>query len=113
MSGATTGAGRRAVLLVANSAAPYSRGLRVARSLAAEGWEVEIAAVAEIGLETDLETGPQTGLEPGTEAGNTAGTAAPLVESDVSNPSVLIRRYQPGGPFARWATGRSGLRGRF
>ena len=37
---------RRAVLLVANSAAPYSRGLRVARSLVEAGWDVEIAAVA-------------------------------------------------------------------
>ena len=35
---------RRAVVLVANSAAPYSRGLRVARSLAEAGFEVEIAA---------------------------------------------------------------------
>ena len=35
---------RRAVLLVANPANPYSRGLRVARSLAAAGWDVEIAA---------------------------------------------------------------------
>ena len=34
----------RAVLLVANPANPYSRGLRVARSLAAAGYDVEIAA---------------------------------------------------------------------
>ena len=38
---------RRAVVLVANAAAPYSRGLRGARSLAAAGYEVEIAALAE------------------------------------------------------------------
>ena len=36
----------RAVLLVANPAAPYSRGLRVARSLHDRGFDVEIAAVA-------------------------------------------------------------------
>jgi glycosyltransferase involved in cell wall biosynthesis len=65
---------RRAVLLVANSAAPYSRGLRVARSLAAAGWEVEIAAVA---------------------ADN-----APLEERDGN---VLIRRYKPSGRWVRWA----------
>ena len=34
----------RAVVLVANAANPYSRGLRVARSLAAAGFDVEIAA---------------------------------------------------------------------
>jgi glycosyltransferase involved in cell wall biosynthesis len=65
---------RRAVLLVANSAAPYSRGLRVARSLAAAGWEVEIAAVT--------------------------ADDAPLEERDGD---VLIRRYQPSGRWVRWA----------
>ena len=65
---------RRAVLLVANSAAPYSRGLRVARSLAAAGWEVEIAAVA--------------------------ADDAPLEERDGD---VLIRRYRPSGRWVRWA----------
>ena len=40
------GAPLRAVLLVANPAAPYSRGLRVARSLRERGFQVEIAAVA-------------------------------------------------------------------
>ena len=41
----TAGHRRRAVLLVANTAAPYSRALRVGRSLAEAGWQVEIAAV--------------------------------------------------------------------
>lgn len=69
------GRGRpRAVLLVANSAAPYSRGLRVARSLAEAGYDVEIAAVAD-----------------GDE---------PLEERDGS---VLIRRYRPRGPWLRRA----------
>ena len=78
----------RAVLLVANTAAPYSRGLRVARSLAAAGYAVEIAAVAD-------------GREPGTEMDG----------------QVLIRRYAPSGRWAGWATERrrapgSGVRGR-
>ena len=65
----------RAVLLVANSAAPYSRGLRVARSLAAAGWDVEIAAVA-----------------------------APDVPDEERDGQVRIRRYRPSGVLARWAT---------
>jgi glycosyltransferase involved in cell wall biosynthesis len=67
------GHARRAVLLVANTAAPYSRALRVARSLAGEGWAVEIAAVA--------------------------GEGARAVEHDGE---VLTRRYVPTGPLARW-----------
>lgn len=70
-----TGGGRpRAVLLVANGAAPYSRGLRVARSLAEAGYDVEIAAVAEGDL--------------------------PIEERDGD---VLIRRYRPRGPWLRRA----------
>jgi glycosyltransferase involved in cell wall biosynthesis len=63
----------RAVLLVANPAAPYSRGLRVGRTLADAGWDVEIAAVAAGGV--------------------------PLEEQDGA---VVIRRYVPSGPFKRW-----------
>lgn len=63
----------RAVLLVANTAAPYSRALRVARSLAGAGWDVEIAAVA--------------------------GGGSPREERDGA---VVIRRYVPSGPFRRW-----------
>ena len=63
----------RAVLLVANRAAPYSRALRVARSLSEAGWRVEIAAVAGDGL--------------------------PRVERDGD---VLMRRYAPSGPLRRW-----------
>ncbi|MEZ0239723.1 MAG: hypothetical protein ACAH65_02900, partial [Chloroflexota bacterium] len=65
----------RAVLLIANTAAPYSRGLRVARSLAAAGWEVEIAAV----------TGPD-------------------VPDEERDGDIRIRRYRPSGPLRRWAT---------
>ncbi|HEV8280416.1 MAG TPA: glycosyltransferase family 4 protein [Candidatus Limnocylindrales bacterium] len=65
----------RAVLLVANTAAPYSRGLRVARSLARAGWDVEIAAVAGSGVAEDERAG-----------------------------DIRIRRYRPSGPLRRWAT---------
>ena len=64
----------RAVLLVANPAAPYSRGLRVARSLAAAGLDVEVAAMAGEGLPAEERDG-----------------------------AVTIRRYVPRGPFARFA----------
>jgi glycosyltransferase involved in cell wall biosynthesis len=63
----------RAVLLVANAAAPYSRGLRVARSLADDGWEVEIAAIA-----------------------------GKRVAREEWDGQVLTRRYEPSGPLARW-----------
>jgi glycosyltransferase involved in cell wall biosynthesis len=61
----------RAVVLVANPASPYSRGLRIARALAEEGYAVEIAAIAAPGL--------------------------PEREYDGS---IEIRRYRPSGPFA-------------
>lgn len=60
----------RAVLLVANVADPYSRALRVARSLDAAGYDVEIAAVA---------------------------GDAPAAETDGR---IQIRRYAPSGRFA-------------
>ena len=69
----------RAVVLVANTAAPYSRGLRVARSLAAAGYEVEIAAVT--------------------------GDDQPVEERDGD---VVTRRYRPSGRWARWAEPHSG-----
>jgi glycosyltransferase involved in cell wall biosynthesis len=77
---------RRAVVLVANTAAPYSRGLRVARSLAAAGFDVEIAAVAGRGL--------------------------PVEEPDTRDPSVVTRRYRPSGMLRRWSTADdAGMRG--
>jgi glycosyltransferase involved in cell wall biosynthesis len=72
----------RAVVLVANAAAPYSRGLRVARTLADLGFAVEIAAVA-----------------------------APSVPREEQDGDIVIRRYEPIGPWARWATGRTRSRG--
>lgn len=66
--------GRRAVVLVGNQAAPYSRALRIARALVEEGFEAEIAAVTGDGV-ADLE----------------------------HDGAVLIRRYRPSGPFASMA----------
>lgn len=70
---------RRAVILVANPAAPYSRGLRLARSLAADDWDVEIAAVT--------------------------GDGQPVEERDGD---VLIRRYAPTGRWKDLAAERQG-----
>jgi glycosyltransferase involved in cell wall biosynthesis len=70
----------RAVVLVGNPAAPYSRALRIARALVMAGYTVEIAAVAAEGL-------------PEREAGE----------------GWVLRRYGASGPWARWGTspGRS------
>ncbi len=68
----------RAVLLVANPAAPYSRGLRVARSLAGLGYEVEIAA--------------------------TAASGQPESEHDGA---IITRRYRSSGPWARFDRDRT------
>jgi glycosyltransferase involved in cell wall biosynthesis len=65
---------RRAVVLVGGPAAPYSRGLRIARALEATGFRVEIAAVAAEGL--------------------------PVHQMDGR---IEIRRYRPTGPFALMA----------
>jgi glycosyltransferase involved in cell wall biosynthesis len=65
---------RRAVVLVGNPAAPYSRALRIARALAAERYAVEIAAIA--------------------------GEGAPPRELDGA---IEWHRYRPSGFFARMA----------
>jgi len=72
----------RAVVLVGNPANPYSRSLRIARTLEEAGFEVEIAAVAVDG--------------------------APEVEADGG---VTIRRYRPSGPFASMAATHQGTVG--
>jgi glycosyltransferase involved in cell wall biosynthesis len=64
------------VILVANTAAPYSRGLRVARSLAAAGYDVEIAA-----------------------------TTGPGLDATERDGAIVTRRYEPTGRWARFATG--------
>jgi glycosyltransferase involved in cell wall biosynthesis len=69
---------RRAVVLVGGPVAPYSRALRVARVLDAEGYETEIAAVAAAGLPAEEALGP-----------------------------VYLRRYRPSGPWARLGASRA------
>lgn len=76
MSG-NAGALPRAVVLVANAAAPYSRGLRVARSLVVAGYEVEIAAVGRPDLPAEEVDGP-----------------------------IRLHRYPPTGPWARFSAER-------
>ena len=80
---------RRAVVLVGGPAAPYSRAIRIARALAAEGFDVEIAAIAASGL-PDRE--PVAAARPG------------AVGEPVPDPAAVghieIRRYRPSGPWA-------------
>jgi glycosyltransferase involved in cell wall biosynthesis len=75
------GGGRRAVVLVHNPVAPYSRALRVARSLAGEGWEVLIAGLARSDLPEDDRDG-----------------------------SVRIIRVAPAGSLARFVSAPGGRR---
>jgi glycosyltransferase involved in cell wall biosynthesis len=63
------------VVLVGGPARPYSRALRIARTLASEGYDVEIAAISTSGV--------------------------PEVEQDGG---VMVRRYVPSGWFARFAS---------
>jgi len=77
---------RRAVVMVGGPAAPYSRSIRIARALSAEGFAVEIAAVASPGL-PERET--IAIARPGT-AGPAAGDPGP----------IELRRYRPKGPWA-------------
>jgi glycosyltransferase involved in cell wall biosynthesis len=80
---------RRAVVLVGGPAAPYSRAIRIARALAAEGFDVEIAAIAAPGLQ-DRE--PVAAARPGT-----VGEPAP---DPAAVGQIEIRRYRPAGPWA-------------
>ena len=63
---------RRAVILVGNPANPYSRAIRIGRTLTARGYDVEIAAPLAEGLPETEHDGP-----------------------------LVIRRYRPTGTFAR------------
>jgi glycosyltransferase involved in cell wall biosynthesis len=68
--------------------APYSRAIRIARALAAEGLDVEIAAVAAPGLPERERVSPG---RPGT-----VGVPEPTTGSAGS---IEIRRYRPSGPW--------------
>jgi glycosyltransferase involved in cell wall biosynthesis len=78
----------RAVVLVGGPAAPYSRSIRIARALAAEGFSVEIAAVASPGL-PDREV-----IDPGRPGA--AGEPEAGIET---RPPIELRRYAPSGPW--------------
>jgi glycosyltransferase involved in cell wall biosynthesis len=65
---------KRAVLLVGNPANPYSRAIRLGRTLTDEGYDVEIAATYEEGAALEQRDGP-----------------------------LLIRRYKPSGIYASMA----------
>lgn len=86
---ASAPAGRRAVVLVGGPAAPYSRSLRIARALAAEGFAVAIAAIAAPGLperEPVAPPAPSSAGEPEPEAAAIG--------------SIELRRYRPRGIWA-------------
>jgi glycosyltransferase involved in cell wall biosynthesis len=68
--------------------APYSRAIRIGRALAAEGFDVEIAAVAAAGL-------PEREPVPPGRAGST-GSPQPRPD-DIG--ALEIRRYRPSGPW--------------
>lgn len=91
----------RAVVLVGGPAAPYSRSVRVARALSAEGYAVEIAAVAADGLPAHEDVAP---ARPG---------AAGMPEPDPAAAGPIeLRRYAPRGPWKVLGTseGASGAR---
>jgi glycosyltransferase involved in cell wall biosynthesis len=69
----------RAVILVGGPAKPYSRALRIARTLVDAGFRVEIAAIAADGLPDREMEGP-----------------------------ITIRRYRPSGPYAGMAATQAG-----
>ncbi len=88
---------RRAVVLVGGPAAPYSRAMRIGRALAAEGFTVEIAAVAAAGLPDREPVAPA--------AAGAAGEPEP--QPGAAGP-IEIRRYRPSGIWA-WLGASEGL----
>lgn len=83
---APVGVGKRAVVLVGGPVAPYSRALRIARALAAEGFAVEIAAIAVPGLPER----EHVGLRP-------AGVEVDPADRPKGQPGIELRRYRPRG----------------
>jgi glycosyltransferase involved in cell wall biosynthesis len=75
-------------VLVGGPAAPYSRSVRIARALAAEGYAVEIAAVAAPGLPDREVVGP-----------GRAGAAGEPEPGFERRPPIELRRYSPSGPW--------------
>ena len=57
LDGTVSAGVRRAVVLVGGPARPYSRALRIARTLVGEGYDVEIAAISRVGCPRSSGTG--------------------------------------------------------
>jgi glycosyltransferase involved in cell wall biosynthesis len=111
----------RAVILVANPAAPYSRALRIARTLVAAGYRVEIAAVAadrlperEPGDGWELRRYRASGIwsrRPGSSGGN-AQARGPARPGAGSSARRLVRRVVDlGAAFRRWIFWPHSVRG--
>lgn len=94
---APVGTGKRAVVLVGGPVAPYSRALRIARALAAEGFDVEIAAIAAPGLP------PEESI-----AGPTPGNAGGPEPAPDAIGRIVLRRYRPSGPWAALGSSTAG-----
>ena len=101
----------RAVVLVGNPVAPYSRALRIARTLEGIGYAVEIAAVAaaglperEVGAGYEIRRYPRSGLWARPRASSRADDGA--ARSEGSAPGLLagtVRRVvRIGAALRRW-----------
>ena len=78
---------RRAIVLVHNPVAPYSRALRIARSLEAAGWEVLIAGTARAGLPDEERDGTVRIVRV-----HPAGPLAPFVEPRDGTGRAIVAR---------------------
>ena len=101
----------RAVVLVGNPVAPYSRALRVARTLEGIGYAVEIAAVAapglperEVGAGYEIRRYPSSGLGVRPRASSRADAAATRSEGSAPGlPARTVRRVvRVVAAFRRW-----------
>ena len=101
----------RAVVLVGNPVAPYSRALRIARTLEGIGYAVEIAAVAaaglperEVGAGYEIRRYPRSGLWARLRASSRADDGA--ARSEGSAPRLLARTVRRvvriGAALRRW-----------
>jgi hypothetical protein len=82
---------RRAVVLVGGPANPYSRALRVARALTADGYDVEIAAVAVDGV-PDLERDGDVDVRRYRPSGRLSAMAATHGTARAQTPGRPVRR---------------------
>ena len=80
---------RRAVILVGNPANPYSRAIRIGRTLVANGYDVEIAAPAVEGAAEREVDGPLV-----YRRYRPTGVFAPLADVRRPPPAQLVSRYQ-------------------